>query len=445
MVELCPCFGKKAIGMTTITKRRVEVRAPLTVVELFAGVGGFRLGLEGPDREFGDEFRVIWSNQWEPGSRVQHASDIYIKKWGEKGHSNVDIAQVGIHQIPDHDLLVGGFPCQDYSVARTLSHAAGIVGKKGVLWWEIHRIIEQKGAKKPSYLMLENVDRLLKSPATQRGRDAAIMLASLSDLGYIVEWRIINAADYGMPQRRRRIFFMGYKKGTPPNKAIKRLVDPSVWFLKDGIMASAFPVKSKERSPKGWDLRGSLSDISTDFNKDNPSMSPFHNAGIMINRRIYTTSVLPDYGGKRITLGDILIKNEKEIQSEYFIADKAKAEWERLKNAKSEPRKSKTGFTYHYTEGKMAFPDQLDKPSRTIVTGEGGSTPSRFKHVIETASGRLRRLTPVELELLNMFPPKHTELAGVSDVRRAFLMGNALVVGVIERLGRSLAAYLREG
>jgi DNA (cytosine-5)-methyltransferase 1 len=85
----------------------------------------------------------------------------------------------------------------------------------------------------------------------------------------------------------------------------------------------------------------------------------------------------------------------------------------------------------------MIFPDALDKPSRTIITGEGGSSPSRFKHVIETKDGKKRRLTPIELERLNMFPDNHTE--GVSDVRRAFFMGNALVVGIIEKLGKSLA------
>lgn len=424
--------------MTTITKRRVEVKAPLRVVELFAGVGGFRLGLEGPDREFGDEFRVIWSNQWEPGSRVQHASDIYIKKWGDKGHSNVDIAQVGIHQIPDHDLLVGGFPCQDYSVARTLSHAAGLIGKKGVLWWEIHRIIKDKGSKRPSYLMLENVDRLLKSPATQRGRDVAIMLASLSDLGYAVEWRVINAADYGMPQRRRRVFFMGYKKGTQPYRSINEMDCPSDWILNSGIMARAFPVAKKGLIVDEFELKGLLDKLSEDFRGRIPTQSPFHDAGIIIDRKVYTLTTTAVYSGKTTNLGDITLK--KGVPEKYFIDPEDVERWEYLKKPKSEPRKSKSGFTYIYKEGGLPFPDPLNKPARTIVTGEGGPTPSRFKHVVKTGSGRLRRLTPVELELLSMFPAGHTE--GVSDARRAFLMGNALVVGVIDRLGRSLAKSL---
>jgi DNA (cytosine-5)-methyltransferase 1 len=90
----------------------------------------------------------------------------------------------------------------------------------------------------------------------------------------------------------------------------------------------------------------------------------------------------------------------------------------------------------------MVFPDSLNKPSRTIITGEGGNAPSRFKHVVETKDGRLRRLTPIELEKLNMFPPGHTE--GVSDVKRAFLMGNAIVVGVVEKLGKGLAKTVNE-
>ena len=84
----------------------------------------------------------------------------------------------------------------------------------------------------------------------------------------------------------------------------------------------------------------------------------------------------------------------------------------------------------------MAFPDNPDMPSRTIITGEGGASPSRFKHVVKTAGGRYRRLTPIELERLNMFPDNHT--AGASDMRRAFLMGNALVTGIVERIGVEL-------
>lgn len=408
-------------------------------VELFAGVGGFRLGLESASlNEQKNRYRCVWSNQWEPGTKVQHASDVYVKRWGEAGHSNTDISKVDISEIPEHDLLVGGFPCQDYSVARTLSHAAGIVGKKGVLWWEIHRIIEgkKKRGKQPSFLMLENVDRLLKSPAKQRGRDFAIMLASLSDLGYAVEWRVINAADYGKPQRRRRIFILGYKKGTTIYDTIKASTKRIDWVIRSGLIARAFPVKADEGLlDTPFEIKGDLVEISNDFDVSVSKGTPFENAGLMFDRKVYTLHTKPNYKGKRIKLGDVL-QDEKYVPSEFFIDMKDASRWEYLKGPKNEPRRTKAGFEYIYTEGGMVFPDPLDKPSRTIVTGEGGPTPSRFKHVVETPSGRLRRLTPVELERLNQFPDDHTK--GPSDVRRAFFMGNALVVGVIEDLGKAL-------
>ena len=158
------------------------------VVELFAGVGGFRIGLERASMLY----KTIWNNQWEPSTKRQDASIVYCHRFGEQGHSNEDIATVPTSDIPQCDLLVGGFPCQDYSVATTLKRSGGIEGKKGVLWWQIYRILDEM-KQKPNYLLFENVDRLLKSPASQRGRDFAIILASLNDLGYTVEWRIINA------------------------------------------------------------------------------------------------------------------------------------------------------------------------------------------------------------------------------------------------------------
>lgn len=191
----------------------------IKVVELFAGVGGFRIGLEGAS----DAYDTIWNNQWEPSTVRQDASLVYKARFGAKGHSNTDINLVPTSLIPDHDLLVGGFPCQDYSVASTLSKSGGIEGKKGVLWWQIYRILEEKSDRRPAYIFFENVDRLLSSPAKQRGRDFAIILSSLSDLGYTVEWRVINAAEYGMPQRRRRTYIVGYREGSNVFRKIEDL------------------------------------------------------------------------------------------------------------------------------------------------------------------------------------------------------------------------------
>lgn len=405
----------------------------IKVVELFAGVGGFRIGLEGAS----NAFETIWNNQWEPSTVRQDASLVYQARFGSKGHSNEDINNVKTSDIPNHDLLVGGFPCQDYSVASTLSRAGGIEGKKGVLWWQIYRILEEKGDDRPHYIFFENVDRLLGSPAKQRGRDFAIILASLADLGYVVEWRVINAADYGMPQRRRRTYIVGYLDGSYVHRKIEKL---DSWVLFDGVMAKAFPFEKKNNSISEFSIDGSIKEVSDNFNKGSKD-SPFGNAGIMRNRNVYSVDADPVYEGTIMTLGSNVV-DESLVPDEFFISKEELKKWEYEKGAKKIERTSKGGYSYIFSEGGMAFPDDLNCPSRTIITGEGGSAASRFKHVIQTPSGKYRRLMPIELERLNMFPDNHTLHAEVSDGRRAFLMGNALVCGVVQEIGKSLYRFI---
>lgn len=396
----------------------------IRVIELFAGVGGFRIGLE----RASSRFKTIWNNQWEPSTKRQDASMIYCRRFGTAGHSNIDINTVSTDDIPDSDLLVGGFPCQDYSVATTLKNSGGIEGKKGVLWWQIHRILKEHN-NPPRYLLLENVDRLLSSPASQRGRDFAIILASLSDLGYGAEWRVINAADYGMPQRRKRTYIFAFKKGTPLHHSLK---STRAWVCSAGIMAKAFPAFFSESKSREFHIDGTLPEISDKFNLGK-RITPFRNSGLMIDRNVFTIDANANYEGVHVTLGDITIPEECVPES-FFIPKDEVSRWQYAKGSKSEKRVNKTtGYEYNYSEGAMSFPDSLEKPSRTIITGEGGNAPSRFKHVIMTPSGKYRRLTPIELERLNMFPDNHTD--GATDLRRAFLMGNALVTGIVERIG----------
>jgi len=405
----------------------------IKVVELFAGVGGFRIGLEGAS----DAYDTIWNNQWEPSTQHQDASLVYKARFGSKGHCNKDINTVPTDEIPDHDLLVGGFPCQDYSVAATLSRSGGIEGKKGVLWWQIYRILNEKGDKRPKYIFFENVDRLLNSPATQRGRDFAIILASLSDLGYVVEWRIINAADYGMPQRRRRTYIVGYQKDSIVAQKIDKMED---WVEFDGVMAKAFEFRPKDKTVSAFDIEGKIQEVSSGFNKGKKD-SPFGNAGMMMDRHVYSVDADSLYDGPRQTLGGNLI-DENLVPEEFFISDEDLPKWQYEKGAKKIERVSKEGYKYIFSEGGMTFPDYLDQPSRTIITGEGGNSPSRFKHVVQTKSGRYRRLLPIELERMNMFPDNHTLHPQVSDGRRAFLMGNALVCGIVEQIGKSLYQFI---
>ncbi len=407
----------------------------IKVVELFAGVGGFRIGLEGAS----DVYETIWNNQWEPSTVHQDASLVYRARFGSKGHCNKDINTVLTEEIPDHDLMVGGFPCQDYSVASTLSRSGGIEGKKGVLWWQIYRILNEKGDNRPNYLFFENVDRLLGSPAKQRGRDFAIILASLADLGYTVEWRVINAAEYGMPQRRRRTYIVGYREDSPVYNKVKTLKD---WVLYDGVMAKAFPFRAKDKTVSEFDITGTIKEVSDNFNK-NGKISPWGNAGIMRDRHVYSVDAESVYEGTTMTLGGVVV-DESFVPEEFFISQDEVAKWEYEKGAKKIERTSKEGYKYTFSEGGMAFPDSLDKPSRTIITGEGGAAASRFKHVVLTPSGRYRRLIPLELERLNMFPDNHTFHPEVTDGRRAFLMGNALVCGIVQQVGKSLYRFIYE-
>lgn len=403
-------------------------------IELFAWVWGFRLGLKNADEKL---FKAVWSNQWEPSTKEQHASNIYVKRFWADGHSNKNISEVPTDKIPDHDMIVGWFPCQDYSIAKSLKYSKWIVWKKWVLWWEIHRIINEKETK-PKYLLLENVDRLLKSPVNQRGRDFAIMLASLSDLGYIVEWRVINAADYWMPQRRRRVFLIAYHESTNIYKKIKTCKNPADWVLEDGVIAREFSVLATPLVDESFEITGWLEEITTGFNVS--ERHEFQNAGIIVGRKIYTAKTTPEYKWERTVLKDILLEDH-EVPVEYFIKDEDLPKWKHQKAGKKEKRINKsTWFEYHYSEWWMLFPDALDKPSRTIITWEWWSSASRFKHVVETKDWRKRRLTPIELERLNMFPDNHTEW--VSDVRRAFFMWNALVVWIIKKLGEWLSSAL---
>jgi DNA (cytosine-5)-methyltransferase 1 len=379
------------------------------VAELFAGVGGFRIGLARAG------WKTTFSNQWEPSTKVQHASEVYVAQFGEDGHTNIDIAK--IKALPKNiDLLVGGFPCQDYSVAKTLNSSKGLKGKKGVLWWEILRLVN---GQKPKFIFLENVDRLLKSPSNQRGRDFAVMLKTLGDEGYTIEWRVVNAAEYGFPQRRIRVFILATKqKGKNKNS-------PESIIAKSGVLARSLPIESPIDDLTEIDLSMEADEISAKFNKGKEK-SPFLNAGVFIDGIAYTVKSQAKLASSPVVLGDVL-QPDSEVPDEYWVKESRLKEWKYLKGAKSIERTHKgSGVTYNYAEGKMAFPDLLSNPSRTILTGEGGSTPSRFKHIIQTKNG-YRRLTPIELERLNGFPDNWSQLnsAGkvVPDGKRSILYG----------------------
>lgn len=409
-----------------------------TVVELFAGVGGFRCGLNNVSLvnnktvEDGN-WNFVWANQWEPATKSQEAFFCYTKRFGENDASNVDIFKVNKREIPNHTLLVGGFPCQDYSVAQTLANSKGIEGKKGVLWWAINDILK---IKKPPFVFLENVDRLLLSPAKQRGRDFGIILRSFFDNGYGVEWRVINAADYGMPQKRRRVYIIAFHKSTKYYKKMKKK-DIKDIINKDGIFAKSFKIKDSDSEIVSTDVRKdtyeNLIDVNNNFKME------FLNAGVMIDGNIFTTKVESDCN-KMYPLKNI--REKDDVLEKYFLTDEKIEKFKYLKGSKRIPRVKPNGEAYLYSEGSMPFPDNLDSPARTMLTSESGI--SRSTHVIEDyKTNKLRFLTPVECERINGFPDDWTN-TGMSDKKRYFMMGNALVVEIVKRVGYVLEQIVEE-
>lgn len=400
-----------------------------TVIELFAGVGGFRVGfnnIQGFDKngkaiEKGP-FKFIWANQWEPSTKSQHAFDCYNTRFPGENNSNLDISKVNKKGIPDHTILCGGFPCQDYSVAHTLSKAHGIEGKKGVLWWQINEILK---VKKPPFVLLENVDRLVKSPAKQRGRDFGIMLRCLSDQGYAMEWRIINAADYGHPQRRRRIYIFGYHKSTNYYKEMKKL-SPLQIINENGIFAKQFPIERIEKV-SSYDFVKGFDDLVKVSDKFKAS---FENTGYMIEGVVYTAKATP-IKEKATTLKKIVQKSG--VDARYFLSEFQKKKYEYLRGSKKIPRKKPNGEEYMYSEGAMSPYDSLSLPGRTMLTSEG--TTNRSTHIIkDPKENTLRILTPIECERLNQFPDDWTN-TGMPEKRRYFMMGNALVCGIVNKIG----------
>ena len=454
-----------------------------TVCELFAGVGGFRCGLNGiktsEDTKKEEKWNTVWFSQWEPAEKnTQYAQSCYVYNFGTRldvngaDTTNWNIEDVDKTALPDFNLLVVGFPCQDYSVASTLSTSKGLEGKKGILWWSIRETIE---AKQPPFVLLENVDRLLKSPAKQRGRDFGIILACLRDEGYTVEWRVINAAEYGYQQRRRRIFIFAYKDTTTYNKSIiektgyhkdASLKDKRISMTKviaeTGFFAETFPVNAVDsKKLLIEELPYGLGELSEQFSFG------FENAGIMMDGMIYTAKTVPSFLGKQITLGDIMESEDTVVDQSYFIpmeklyytnpdvthsdethqrlSKEERQTWQYLKGAKKLPRQAANGHEYIFSEGAIAMVDAYDKPARTMLTSEGSF--SRTTHIVKDKhTGAIRLLTAAETERIQGFPTDHTKYCLVNGGtiempvnKRRFMMGNALVVNLIEDMERTLS------
>ena len=407
-----------------------------TCVELFAGVGGFRCGLnkvtfENNIVKENGNWNFLWANQWEPSTKTQDAYNCYGTRFGFEDISNVDIFEVDKKSIPNHTLLVGGFPCQDYSVAQSLSSSKGIEGKKGVLWWAIEEIL---AVKKPPFVLLENVDRLLLSPAKQRGRDFGMILRSFYENGYDVEWRVVNAGEYGFPQKRRRTYIFAYHKSTNYYKNLKKVNERDLIFEK-GIFIKQFPIENQYYAI----TESCISEYKDLIDVSNNFKCQFYNAGIMKNGNIYTVKTKADYN-LIFPLKNLREKNK--VDEKYFLTDEQIKKFAYLKGTKKIPRVKPDGTPYNYCEGAMPFPDNLESPARTMLTSEGGV--SRTTHVIEDfKTKKPRLLTPIECERINGFPDNWTN-TGMTERKRNFMMGNALVVGIVEKIGIEIEKIIED-
>ncbi len=413
----------------------------MKVLELFAGVGGFRVGLENADKKF---FETKWANQWEPSRKSQDAFQVYDYHFPNSDNIDDSIVDITDEKFAsmDADMIVGGFPCQDYSVARSKKNEQGIEGKKGVLFWEIIRATR---IIKPKYLILENVDRLLKAPSKQRGRDFAIMLTAFNNLGYSVEWRVINAAEYGRSQRRRRVYFFVYRNDLKFAKRIDKkfelgndIVEEKYddYIFSDGLFATQFPVTTEivKKRRAYYELDDDIVAVSDNFT------GTVWNTGIMRHGKYYTIETVPNYKGKSLTLGDIL-QSEEEVDEKYYITDTEKLKkFQYLRGAKRIERTSSDGFSYIFSEGGMSPYDDESLPGRTMLTSEG--SVNRSTHLL-FRNNRYRLITPIEAERLQDFPDDWTskkklsteEVTEVSDRMRLFFMGNALVTDIVKEIG----------
>ncbi|NMM14212.1 MAG: DNA (cytosine-5-)-methyltransferase [Rhodoferax sp.] len=439
-------------------------KPPLRVLELFAGVGGFHLGLERVNQQRISQglpraFQLVWANQWEPGSKAQHAARVYEARWGLAPVNRdlfavlQDEAELGRLHSLSPDMLVGGFPCQDFSVAKPLSQSQGLEGAKGVLWWGIHRLLDiRRQAGKPiRMVVLENVDRLLSSPGKCKGRDFATMLSSLQALGYATSWQVVNGADYGSPQRRRRIFMVAVHESSSDYMRWQHCIDaaPLDWLIGESPLGQAFPTKAVGEL-KHVHVSNDVKKVGESFCPTKKGTTPFLKSGVCMGGNVWTVDVRPHFvcaNGAYAenvtpkTLGQVVAKTVS-VAEKFFLDGDALSRWQHAKGSKSVARVSRSGHAYQFSEGALSFPDPLDKPSRTVLTSEVGASASRTRHVIAHSDGRLRRLTPEEVEELMGFSRGFTALPGISDTRRGFLMGNALLPGLVARLGQAILGQM---
>lgn len=444
-------------------------KKPLKVVELFAGVGGFREALDHSySAEAVDGFKFVWSNQWEPNEagrapEEQSANRVYLKKFGGDGTHfpddihNLTASDGPLQQVPEKfDLLVGGFPCQDYSVAKPKNASKGIRGPKGVLWWSIERILRER---KPKYALLENVDRLLASPANNRGRDFAVILDGLLSEGYVVEWRVVDASEYGYPQRRRRVFILAYREGSPVANRLGSLRKGSPEaaeesarsaILETGVLAGALPCSSTEGTVSAFDFERFASD--DDLGRRyvaQGAKSPFLNAGFARGSTAWSLRVEPKSDRPQETLADVIASVKTCSDAAAFRLKDAQLDaWRYAKGAKNEPRR-KMAVLKSYLRSRLQ--EERREASSGLLSELAKKMPERLEMDAAVGLDFNRRRIEVRIarEELNQRIARELGLPGVRLDRPVALTRTQIAEArrspeVWERVTESMAALVAE-
>lgn len=388
----------------------------IRVAELFAGIGGFRLGLEQannsieaiqksensrsnlPHIETGNgnkwnqhAFSVVWANEWD-----KHASAIYRKNFGEKELAEGGIGKIEANEIPDHDLLVGGFPCQAFSIA---GKRQGFKDIRGTMFFQIARIAK---AKRPKILLLENVKGLLNH---DNGGTFETIVRTLDELGYDVEWQVFNSKYHGVPQNRERVFIIGHLRGSSTGQI--------------------FPISTTSNQSYKRDSGEQIA---------NSLQSPGHASGNYRGMNmVYWASSQEGWQNRDISEASPTLKGQNDLCRQPLIVQQ---------------------HSHSGPDGKGRGVRTFEGVCPTLAgqMGTGGNNVPMVAQALQTdgflrqgssfgtdkpqSSRNIRRLTPTECERLQGFPDGWTQ--GVSDTQRYKTLGNAVTVNVIQFLGERI-------
>ncbi len=488
-------------------------------IELFGGIGGFGCGIEkatennesraikrgetparhslqpngistnnttGDSRKYTTSFKDTSSKCVYYSKIDKYAVQTYNKNFGTEWKPT-DIRKVPAESVPDHDVLCAGFPCQSFSIA---GKRKGFVNTRGTLFFEICRIAQ---AKRPKILFLENVKGLLSH---DNGRTFATILQSLYELGYWVEWQVLNSKYYGVPQNRERVFIIGHLGGEPRQKVFP-LGESN---RKDAIQIKRVGhMKGFRRYNQTYDRTGIVESLDTSGGGGHqPCVIGMVNQTCM-KRNFETPKEINQYlkDSKGVfTLQELsdCLKLPKTQVEHYFRTDKSRAIptpeiWLKLKsllplddrydkqindfyekeiefeqtrrvwdadkmsptlNATQEP------MIVHNLQPRTGNPNEggtghLSKEDGTVYNMDTGNTQAiecttlygfehgthkHFNEILPKKLGLIRRLTPIECERLQGFPDNWTE--GVSDTQRYKQLGNAVTTNVIEAITRNI-------